>query len=450
MVKLAIKTLEALTPADAGRTLHDEGGLRGKVRASAKAERGVSVTFQYRYRWEGRWRDEPCGTWPRDKITEIRDRRDQVRRLLDDHIDPAEHRKAKNLKIQADAAVNMRRIAEEQAIEAARRAEIERLNSRTTVRALFERWAALELAQRKDGGAETRRGLEKDVLSAIGERYAEDVKRADLMAILDAVKARAANRLANRLLAEMRQMFGFAVVREIIPTDPTYGIKKRDVGGKDTERDRFLSDDEARALSGQLAEANLISATRHAVWVMLATGCRIGELTGARRAEVRLAAGVWQMPDSKNGKPHTVYLSDFAKHHLSELFALSGSSEWLMPGTQSDRSLCPKSISKQIYDRQRGKAKTNGTKHTDALCMPGGPWVPHDLRRTAATLMKKLGVSGEVVERCLNHTDQNKMARIYQRDVPEGEMREAWRRLGERLELLTSPDASSVAILNAA
>ncbi|MGN6667481.1 MAG: phage integrase central domain-containing protein, partial [Trinickia sp.] len=219
MAKLAIKTLEALTPADAGRTIHDDGGLRGKVRANAKAEHGVSVTFQYRYRWEGRWRDEPCGTWPRDKITEVRSRRDQVKRLLDEHIDPAEHRKAKNLKVQADAAENMRRIAEEQAIEAARLAEIERMNSRTTVLALFERWSALELKQRKDGGAETRRGFDKDVLPAIGRRYAEEVKRADIMGILDSVKARGANRLANRLLAEMRQMFGFAAVREIIPTD---------------------------------------------------------------------------------------------------------------------------------------------------------------------------------------------------------------------------------------
>lgn len=319
--------------------------------------------------------------------------------------------------------------------------------NRLTVRGLFDRWANLELSARKDGGAEVRRGLEKDMLSVIGDRFADEVKRADVMSILDTVKARGANRLANRLLAEMRQMFGFAYVREIVPIDPTYGIKKKDVGGKDTERARVLSDDEIRALPSKIDAANLIPSTKHALWAMLATGCRIGELTGARLADVQLRAEVWRIPDSKNGKPHTVFLSDFARQHIAALIALSDSDEWLMPGTQSDASVCSKSITKQIYDRQRGKLKTNGPKHTDALVMPGGQWVPHDLRRTAATLMKRLGVSGDVVEKCLNHVEPNKMKRVYQRDVPEEEMRAAWCRLGDRLELLTNPDAVDVAIL---
>jgi len=60
------------------------------------------------------------------------------------------------------------------------------------------------------------------------------------------------------------------------------------------------------------------------------------------------------------------------------------------------------------------------------------------MRRTGATTMVALGVLPEVAERCLNHTEQNRVKRTYQRHSYESEMREAWRVLGERLELLTS------------
>ena len=50
--------------------------------------------------------------------------------------------------------------------------------------------------------------------------------------------------------------------------------------------------------------------------------------------------------------------------------------------------------------------------------------------------MVKLGVLPEVAERCLNHAEENKVKRIYQRHSYENEMRQAWVLLGDRLELL--------------
>jgi integrase len=76
------------------------------------------------------------------------------------------------------------------------------------------------------------------------------------------------------------------------------------------------------------------------------------------------------------------------------------------------------------------------SKQTDSLALAGGQWRPHDLRRTGATLMAELGVLPDVIERCLNHTEQTKVKRIYQRPQYEAPMREAWQRLGDRLALL--------------
>ena len=81
------------------------------------------------------------------------------------------------------------------------------------------------------------------------------------------------------------------------------------------------------------------------------------------------------------------------------------------------------------------------TKQIDALQLAGGHWRPHDLRRTGASTMAELGALPDVIEKCLNHTEENKMKRIYQRATYEGPMRDAWRLWGERLELLANkPD----------
>lgn len=55
-----------------------------------------------------------------------------------------------------------------------------------------------------------------------------------------------------------------------------------------------------------------------------------------------------------------------------------------------------------------------------------------------------------MIEKCLNHLDENRMRRIYQRAVKKEEQIEAWRKLGDRLDLLSRLDAGDVAILRSA
>ncbi len=79
--------------------------------------------------------------------------------------------------------------------------------------------------------------------------------------------------------------------------------------------------------------------------------------------------------------------------------------------------------------------------------LAGGNWTPHDLRRTGATMMGELGVIGEVIERCINHVEQNKLRRIYQRHDLRAEQQQAWHLLGNRLSLLlASEDRKNVVV----
>jgi integrase len=84
--------------------------------------------------------------------------------------------------------------------------------------------------------------------------------------------------------------------------------------------------------------------------------------------------------------------------------------------------------------------------NVNALELPDEKWTPHDLRRTGATMMGMLGVRPDVIEKCLNHVEKNKVVRIYQRQKLETEQAEAWCLLGDRLDLLCRRDSENVIV----
>jgi integrase len=138
---------------------------------------------------------------------------------------------------------------------------------------------------------------------------------------------------------------------------------------------------------------------------------------------------------------------------LRELRQLSGDSAWCLPRDDDTDHVCIKSATKQVRDRQlsaQGRTPMkNRSKRGDALLLSGGDWVPHDLRRTGATIMQSLGVIPDVVERCLNHVEPNKLRRTYQTYDYANEKREAWRLLGDRLTLILN-SVSNVVLLRSA
>ena len=108
-----------------------------------------------------------------------------------------------------------------------------------------------------------------------------------------------------------------------------------------------------------------------------------------------------------------------------------------------------RTITKQVSDRQReeGGNLKNRTKKSQSLILSNGRWTPHDLRRTGATLMVELGVMPEVVERCLNHVEENKVKRTYQRFSYKPQMKNAWKLLGDRLLVLRDGGDNVVTLL---
>lgn len=422
---LTVKQIEAAQPGDKDVFLMDGEGLQLRIYPSGKR------AWQFRYQFDGKRRVMPLGSYEHVTLKEARTKAAEARKHLDGGICPLTHAKT-----EAEAQARQE--------EAAR---IER-ESRRIFGATVQEWFELSLSSRKDGGKETQRTFAKDVLPHLANKELGAISKADLLNILDRIKKRGAKVLANHIFGDLRQFFNWCEARDLITKHPLRGLKKTDVGGTQPERERVLSADELKQLRDQLPAAHMERTTELAIWLMLSTLARVGELTQARWEHIDFNAGTWTIPagNSKNAKEHTIFLSEFAARHFEELRTLTGWSAWCYPSTRTtDTHICLRSISKQIKDRQRDTALSNRSlRGLGALTLPGGNWTAHDLRRTGATMLGELGILSEVIEKCLNHVEANKLKRTYQRHELKAERREAWRRLGAHLDALLYGKADNV------
>ena len=371
--------------------------------------------------------DAATGTTRKFTLADARQSRDKARSLVAQGIDPAEAgrlAKLERIELQRD------RLAE--------------LDGRRTVAVAFTRWTELYLsAHRKDGGLYVVALFDRHILPTIGDLPIDSLRLAHITDVVDAVTAQGLRRTANVARALLRQFAQWCVARGWLAADPTAGFTQAQAGGKEKARKRNLSALEIIELRDRLPASALPDRIVAAVWVLLACGVRVGELSGAKAADVDLEGGTWLLPETKNGDAHVVHLSAFARRHLVQLLELRSDSEFLLPG-RNGGALGDKAITKMIGDRQRLVPLQGRTKQAATLLLAQGRWVPHDLRRSMASRMREtLRISSDVIERCLNHRPQG-IAAVYQIGELLAERKAAFEAWGDELERLMLADASNV------
>ena len=445
MAVIKFKALEALTNQDNGRRISMGESLYGTVRTGLDST--ISVHVVWRYKIGGKVRQTSIGTWKKSGGKSLKELRAIKNKLAIDKAngkDPIENKEAERLKKQANQI-------EAKQTQISRLQELAAKEARITVRGLFDLWQRTDLRNRQDRGNEARRAFERDVFPLIGQIAVADVNKAHIQSIIDEMLKRDVKRMTERVLSDLRQLFGFAIDRDYIGADPTARIKKHKIGGS-VERDRVLSEAELTDLFSKLPTSGLVYSSQCALLIQLSTITRIGEVLAAKWQDLDFDRRTWTLPDTKNGKAHTIHLNEIALTQFEALHKHSGLTAWVFPAPRLNGAVCAKTVTKKVADRQRGEAEpmSGRTKNTNALILSGGKWTPHDLRRTGATLMAELGVLPDVIERCLNHTEQTKMKRIYQRPQYEGPMREAWHKLGLSLEILNNNPSNVIRLVKAA
>ncbi len=264
---------------------------------------------------------------------------------------------------------------------------------------------------------EMTRALSADAFDAwIDAPFANLTKR-DLLDVLDGIVERGAETMANRTLAYLRLLFGWAAHRGIIDADPTAGIKKP---GHETSRDRVLSLDELRviwqATESDHTQFNAI------VRLLLLTGARLREVAQLAWREIDTDARTWTLPGAraKNHREHIVPLSAPALAILEarrETQRALGTAPKLAFTTTGETPFSGFSRGKSLLDARIAKAGAELV-----------PWRLHDLRRSVATHMaESLRIPPHVIEATLNHVSGAKagVAGVYNRALHLDERRAA-------------------------
>lgn len=134
---------------------------------------------------------------------------------------------------------------------------------------------------------------------------------------------------------------------------------------------------------------------------------------------LNLEEGRWNLP------------GEFTKNKVSHLVPLSAPVVAILKGLKARRSESDGGW--VLRGRRLGRPYTNLGHATDALRQRSGiDFKPHDLRRTAATLMGRAGVSRFIIEKVLNHKDAS-VTGVYDRHEYEPEKRAALEALAEKL-----------------
>ena len=331
------------------------------------------------------------------------------------------------------SAKQERRRAERQDLEA-RKAARQGRPAPGTFADLAQRYVRdAERRRRERSVREAARKLRIEVLPAWGARRVGEIRRADVLRLVEESRERGGV-CSNRTLALVRAVFQYAVDREELDANPALRIPRRYLFAEQP-RERVLTRDELCTLLSAVDALGPV--VGGAFRMVLVTAQRPGEVLRLRWDEIGRDEGgfYWQIPDSvaKTGRGHRVPLSRPALAVLDALRPLTDSTPWVFASPRAEGPLRWLSHAAERLRRQSGIAD----------------FTPHDLRRTAATLMGERGVRPDVIERVLNHTPA-KIARTYNRAAYDIEKRQALAILGDLIETLARGDADRSNVLRLA
>lgn len=309
-----------------------------------------------------------------------------------------------------------------------------------TIQQLFDTWVRDSLSSRRNdrGVYAVRSRLGRHILEPAGSDRIATLTRPRILSLLAPLVAAGHGPQANAVLIDVKQMLSYAAERGWIEASPAASISKASVGGRDVVRDRVLSEAEIKLLHQRLQSGTGITVgCQAAIWIALSTLARVSEIASVEEHEIDWEKREWTIPAGKNksSREHVVHLSAFAFHWFEVMRQRPRPGAYLFPSTKAREHVKYNSFAHQIGIRQRddGRVQDGGS-----LTLPGGRWTMHDLRRTGATLMGEMGVAENVVEKCLNHAEQTKLVKVYQRQKLMPQRREAFDQLGAKLTALTT------------
>jgi integrase len=385
MRKRALTTaaVERISPPQAGQSDHYDAGYPG---LALRVSYGGARAWTFFYRLNGRLHRMTLGRYPSMTLAQARDAWRDARALVGRGEDPARTRPAA-----ADSFA-----------------------------AVFAEWIKRDQGENRTAG-EVKRVIEHDIIPAWRDRMITTITRRDAVELIDRVVDRGSPIQARRLHTYLHRLFKWSVGRGIIDVNPMTDLPKPSA---ETKRDRVLSDAELAAVWKALETVGWPFGP--AIQLLILTGARRDEIGALRWSEIR---GDWiklEGARTKNREAHDIPLAPSAIKIVENLPRVNDSG--FVFTTTGKTSVSGWSKAKSEIDELACEI------HGSAL----PPWRLHDLRRTCATGLQRLGAGLQVIEAVLGHIGGSRagIIGVYQRHSFQAEKRAAledWARHIERL-----------------
>jgi integrase len=380
-----------------GRVDHLDPSLPGHGTFGVRVNR-TCKSFIFIYSFHNHPRRLTLGKYPDLSLAEARAKAAQAVELLKQGVDPGQKKIAALFEYRASPTF-------EQAIET----YLEYVKVNNKARTLLE----------------YERILRKEFVPALGRMKVADVKRKQVVALLDQ-KAKTAPVQANRLQAVIRAMLNFCVEREIIDATPLVQMKKV---AKETPRERSLNRHELVWFLHRLTEMTVTQGTRFALLLSLMLAQRSGRIIGMRWVDLDLEDAIWDRSGKfeKNNNPIAIPLSNdvlsilnyLREQQIQKAIARDpqrwensrtrpSPGQYVFPGRRPGTAQTQPSLNRAMrrfydtYVKDQERMDEEGLlRVADGYPRP----TVHDLRRSATTHMSSRGLGKDVRSRLLSHKD---------------------------------------------
>ena len=375
LTELEIKKAEI---KDKDYNLSDGDGLYFIVRKNG------SKFFRLDFRYGGKRLSMSLGTYPKISLKEARDKKDECKKLLSENINPISEKRVK------------------------------KSSESLTLGMIIDEWLELRAKSSSDATVIQNRRMLKNITNWLGNIAIKDIKRVDIINILEKIQSKGVIETAHRLLSLMNKIYMFAVTKEYIEHNIIADIDKKSVlipSNKNIHHPAITNPKEIKELINDInhieeklkSDISVIFIFKIIPYVFV----RSENIRLMRWDELDLEKGIWEIPKEKM-KTHIDFVCPLSRQSVDIIKQIEPysrhRSEFVFPSpSKNDRGVSGATLS----DTLNKLGYQN--KHTF-----------HGFRSMFSTIAyeyhKEHGFHSDIIEACLAHKEKNRVKAAYNRE----------------------------------
>ena len=273
--------------------------------------------------------------------------------------------------------------------------------------------------------------LQRDVFPAIGHKSIDGIQPPEILKIIKSVESRGALDVAKKNLQRVTAIFRLAVQTGRIKNNPAAEMRGC-IKTKKVSHHAAITQAELPAFLHALSVSGIDITTKLAFQFLLHTAARTGEVRGAVWSEIDWQTATWSIPAHrmKTGRRHDVPLSRQTLGILERMGNIYGREPgaFIFPGIHNQKKMI--SVNTLLYAIPRF---WTGSKIT-----------VHGFRATFSSVANEAGHNGDVIEKCLSHTQQNRVRAAYHRAEYREQRREVMQWWGDLLQKMEAQGSGKI------